>query len=80
MAITYPEMLWTDGGLEIRTPYNEAFLADFKDEIRRSFRHWDNDFKVWIVEDFEMAKMAADVVRRHFPDVDEADMRTGQPA
>ena len=52
--------------VEVITPYNEAFLSDFKREIEPSQREWDPKEKVWVV-DSEYSFEVEELLGYHFP-------------
>jgi hypothetical protein len=57
-----------DGSVAIRSPYDEAFLADFKRSIPWRHRQWDAEQKHWWV-DWRFAKDAELLCEDWFDDV-----------
>jgi hypothetical protein len=61
-----------NGDLDIRTPYDAAFVAALKDGVSYDFRSWDAERKVWSVE-APYAEVALGIVRRFFANVKTTD-------
>lgn len=55
----------------VDTPYNRKWLNEFKREIRKDNRTWNNEGKVWLVDiyDLEVGEKVLDVTEKYF-DVD----------
>jgi hypothetical protein len=65
---------YANGDLDIRTPYDAAFVAALKDGVSYSFREWDGARKVWSIE-APYAEVALGIVRRFFVNVKITDDR-----
>lgn len=65
---------YANGDLDIRTPYDAAFVQALKDGVSYSFREWDGARKVWSVE-APYAEVALGIVRRFFANVKITDER-----
>jgi hypothetical protein len=56
---------YTGTGCELRTPYDEAYLADFKGTVPHSARQWDGERKLWLIQE-SFVDVALAIVRRYF--------------
>jgi len=55
----------TAEGIEVKTPYAPAFVADFKSRIPASERRWGPDRKVWIVA-HKHGAIVASLIKQYF--------------
>lgn len=53
--------------LLIRTPYNPAFIKEFKDVVPYSCREWDGERKLWIIKDIDFTEDVLDLLAKYFP-------------
>ena len=56
---TFEESTAKAGYWEMRTPYDTAFLDEFKRAVPPQMREWDGDEKVWRVHESELDKASA---------------------
>lgn len=57
------ELRSTPGGLQVSTPYDAAFLADFKARVPAASRSWQKPY--WVI-DARYGKETADLIERYF--------------
>jgi len=53
--------------LLIRTPYNPAFIKEFKEIVPYSARTWDSERKLWIIKDIDYTEDVLDLMSKYFP-------------
>lgn len=60
------------GKIVLHTPYNKAFVDALKETIPSAYRSWDNEKKVWIVDE-SYRKDTEELVSRFYESVGESD-------
>src|SRR5262245_17535682 len=58
-------VFYFDSGCELKTPYDEVYLDDFKNRVPHFARRWNQERKLWVIQERFVA-VALQVVRQYF--------------
>lgn len=61
---------FTDGTIEIETPYNRNFVATLKDKVAKNMRRWNPDKQRWIIHP-DALPLVRKLLQDHYDFVDD---------